>query len=176
MEAVVLFTSGSESVPKGVPLTHGNVLTNVEGMMAVAEAKDCVLVRDLFLVLCARYLFLTKDSDCMFGALPPFHSFGFTVTTCGPMVTGLKAAFYPNPTEYRRIARAWLRTRCLCGMSVVLLGQRGNVRSAEVRLRGGVPRSTWALRPLSMGHCKLQRLQLAVSRGTARHHFLSVPL
>jgi len=89
-EAVVLFTSGSENYPKGVPLSHGNILSNVSGVLEAAQAKQ---------------------SDCLFGVLPPFHSFGFTVTTIGPAVTGLKAAYYPNPTEHRRIAREMARWR-----------------------------------------------------------------
>eukprot|EP00927_Polykrikos_kofoidii_P040103 TRINITY_DN34339_c0_g1_i2.p1 TRINITY_DN34339_c0_g1~~TRINITY_DN34339_c0_g1_i2.p1 ORF type:complete len:1015 (+),score=196.93 TRINITY_DN34339_c0_g1_i2:103-3147(+) len=89
-EAVVLFTSGSESFPKGVPLSHGNILSNIQGMINVAGVRN---------------------TDCLYGVLPPFHSFGFTVTTMGPMVSGVKVAYYPNPTEYRRIAREMARWR-----------------------------------------------------------------
>ena len=39
-EAVVLFTSGSESLPKAVPLTHGNILTNIRDVMRMVEVRD----------------------------------------------------------------------------------------------------------------------------------------
>eukprot|EP00933_Yihiella_yeosuensis_P042259 TRINITY_DN36802_c1_g1_i1.p1 TRINITY_DN36802_c1_g1~~TRINITY_DN36802_c1_g1_i1.p1 ORF type:complete len:1013 (+),score=184.49 TRINITY_DN36802_c1_g1_i1:82-3120(+) len=83
-EAVVLFTSGSESLPKGVALSHGNVLANAEGIMDAAAIRA---------------------DDVLLGTLPPFHSFGFTVTTITPLVTGFKISYYPKPTDYRRIAR-----------------------------------------------------------------------
>lgn len=80
--AAVLFTSGSESFPKAVPLTHANILANI---------------RDIF----AFYRFRTED--CMLGMLPPFHSFGLTCSMLFPLCAGLRAVFYPNPTE-----GAWL--------------------------------------------------------------------
>ncbi len=63
-EAVVLFTSGSESLPKAVPLTHANILTNVRDTLAAVELLD---------------------RDLMIGMLPPFHSFGIMVTTILPL-------------------------------------------------------------------------------------------
>ncbi len=80
--AVILFTSGSESVPKGVPLTNGNILANLAGTYAVLDFNNSV----------------------MYGFLPPFHSFGFTITTMLPLCTGTKVAYYPNPTEARKIS------------------------------------------------------------------------
>jgi len=121
-EAVVLFTSGSESVPKGVPLTHGNILSNVAGMLNVAQVDD---------------------GDCLFGALPPFHSFGFTVTTMAPLVSGLKIAYYPNPTEYRRISREvqrWKPTIYLgtpTFVNGVLQASKVDVQKAEVKIVPG---------------------------------------
>jgi len=76
--AVVLFTSGSESMPKAVPLTHTNLLTN---------AKDII---DALKV---------KADEAILAMLPPFHSFGLMVGLVLPMVLGLKAAFHANPTE-----------------------------------------------------------------------------
>lgn len=81
--AVVLFTSGSENLPKAVPLTHENVLTNVRDVMHEVELRS---------------------SDAMLGMLPPFHSFGLTVNLVLPMVTGLRVAFHPNPTEAAKLA------------------------------------------------------------------------
>lgn len=85
--AAVLFTSGSEALPKAVPLSHGNLLANVR---AVTEA------------------YALRRDDRLLGILPPFHSFGLTVTSLLPLVSGLRCAFHPNPTEGASVAR-------LCG-------------------------------------------------------------
>ncbi len=82
--AAVLFTSGSESLPKAVPLTHANILTNI---------------RDVTQILRFR-----KD-DRMMGCLPPFHAFGLTTTTVLPMLLGIPVVYHPNPTEGRMLAR-----------------------------------------------------------------------
>ncbi|KKN76786.1 hypothetical protein LCGC14_0366530, partial [marine sediment metagenome] len=76
--AVILFTSGSENVPKAVPLTHRNMLTNI------ADGWDC---------------FSISPADSMLGLLPPFHSFGLTVSILLPMCLGLRAVYHPNPTD-----------------------------------------------------------------------------
>ncbi len=76
--AVVLFTSGSESLPKAVPLTHGNLLANL---------------RDLGERFCFR------DDDRLVGILPPFHSFGLTCTVLLPLCAGVPVVYHPNPTE-----------------------------------------------------------------------------
>ena len=76
--AAVLFTSGSESLPKAVPLTHENLLTNLRD---VEEA------------------FPLLDQCRMLGFLPPFHSFGLTCTTLLPLCAGVPVAYSPNPTE-----------------------------------------------------------------------------
>jgi len=83
-EAVVLFTSGSESLPKAVPLTHANILTNLRDVLAAV---------DLF------------DRDVLIGMLPPFHSFGIVVTTILPLCSGLRTVYHPNPTEAAVLAR-----------------------------------------------------------------------
>lgn len=77
--AVILFTSGTEALPKGVPLTHENILSNQ------SSALSCV---EFF------------PSDVLYGALPPFHSFGFTVTGLLPLLVGLKVYYAPDPTQY----------------------------------------------------------------------------
>lgn len=76
--AAVLFTSGSESNPKAVPLSHSNLMTNAGDILTVLQVKQ----RDRVLAM-----------------LPPFHSFGLMVGLVAPATTGLCAAYHPNPTE-----------------------------------------------------------------------------
>lgn len=82
--AAILFTSGSEALPKVVPLTHENILSNIRDLL------NCYALR--------------RD-DAMMGFLPPFHVFGLTVTMLLPLTTGLRAVYHANPTEAWVIAR-----------------------------------------------------------------------
>ena len=82
--AVILFTSGSEALPKAVPLTHANILANVRDIAALA---------------------VVRRGDRLLGILPPFHSFGLTVTTVLPLCLGAPVAHHPDPTEAATLAR-----------------------------------------------------------------------
>jgi acyl-CoA synthetase (AMP-forming)/AMP-acid ligase II/1-acyl-sn-glycerol-3-phosphate acyltransferase/acyl carrier protein len=82
--AAVLFTSGSESLPKAVPLTHANLLANLRDAMRV---------------------FKLQPQDRVLGMLPPFHSFGLVCTLFLPLLTGIRAVYHPNPTEGGHLAR-----------------------------------------------------------------------
>lgn len=82
--AVIIFTSGTETMPKGVPLTHANLLTNER------SALTCI---KLF------------SQDLIYGVLPPFHSFGLSVTGLVPILIGLKVCYGPDPTNSRALAR-----------------------------------------------------------------------
>ncbi len=82
--AVVLFTSGSESLPKAVPLSHRNIMANVRDVPSMVNIRG---------------------DDVLLGMLPPFHSFGTTVTTVLPLCMGLRTVYHPNPTEASALAR-----------------------------------------------------------------------
>ena len=82
--AVILFTSGSETLPKAVPLSHRNILENLRA---------------------AFQLVPLRRSDRLVGLLPPFHAFGLTVAVCAPLTAGLRTVYHPNPTEGAVIAR-----------------------------------------------------------------------
>lgn len=77
-EVGILFTSGSSGEPKGVVLSHRNVLSNV---LQIQNALG-----DL-------------ELKSMLGSLPIFHSFGFTVTLWWPLLGGPRVVTYPSPTE-----------------------------------------------------------------------------
>ena len=77
-EAILLFTSGSSGEPKGVVLSHHNILGNVAQFTALLNAK--------------------KD-DGILASLPFFHSFGSTVTLWYPLIEGVPIVTYPNPLE-----------------------------------------------------------------------------
>ena len=80
--ATIIFSSGSTGVPKGVMLTHRNVLANIDA---------------------ATELFHLTSEDVVLGVLPFFHSFGYTVTLWLPLVVGFGAAYHPNPTDAKTI-------------------------------------------------------------------------
>jgi acyl-[acyl-carrier-protein]-phospholipid O-acyltransferase/long-chain-fatty-acid--[acyl-carrier-protein] ligase len=87
-----VFSSGSTGVPKGVMLSHANILSNID---AIAQ------------------VFQLGPDDVIVGVLPFFHSFGYTVTLWLPMVAGFGAVFHPNPMDGKGIgalAERWKGT------------------------------------------------------------------
>jgi len=77
--AVVLFTSGSEGTPKGVELTHTNLLANIRQLLA---------------------MFDLTDADRLFNSMPLFHSFG-VIGMALPLIHGCYVFLYPSPLHYR---------------------------------------------------------------------------
>jgi acyl-[acyl-carrier-protein]-phospholipid O-acyltransferase/long-chain-fatty-acid--[acyl-carrier-protein] ligase len=81
--AFVLFSSGSESMPKGIRLSHRNIVGNV------MQSNDRLNA---------------KEDDVLIGILPIFHSFGLTVCTILPQLIGLSVVYHPDPTDGITIA------------------------------------------------------------------------
>jgi acyl-[acyl-carrier-protein]-phospholipid O-acyltransferase / long-chain-fatty-acid--[acyl-carrier-protein] ligase len=82
--AVILFTSGTEGEPKGVALSHANLLSNVEQ---------------------ARLHLKLYETDILFNPLPTFHCFGLTVGSLMPLLLGIKVVMHPTPLQPREIAK-----------------------------------------------------------------------
>src|SRR6266436_3517309 len=82
-EAVLLFTSGTTGEPKGVVISHRNVVGNVSQFRELLDAKE---------------------TDAILGSLPFFHTFGSTVTLWYPLIEGVRIVTYPNPLEPARCA------------------------------------------------------------------------
>ncbi|MEC8972979.1 MAG: AMP-binding protein, partial [Verrucomicrobiota bacterium] len=83
--AVILFTSGSEGVPKGVELSHRNILANLRQLFAAVDVMD---------------------TDSVFNCLPMFHSFGLVVGTLLPLCRGIRTTVFPSPLQYRLVPTA----------------------------------------------------------------------
>jgi acyl-[acyl-carrier-protein]-phospholipid O-acyltransferase/long-chain-fatty-acid--[acyl-carrier-protein] ligase len=81
--ATVVFSSGSTGVPKGVMLSHYNLISDIE---AIAQ------------------VFWIDSTDRIVGVLPFFHSFGFTVTIWFPLVSGCGVLYHPNPLDAKATA------------------------------------------------------------------------
>ena len=83
-EAAVIFSSGATGRPKGVVLTHRNILSNVRAVLELGG---------------------WDESQRILGVLPFFHSFGYTVTFWLPLIGGLRVCYHMNPLEAEAIGK-----------------------------------------------------------------------
>lgn len=99
--AAIMFSSGSEGQPKGIELTHRNILSNIKQVASVLSLQE---------------------SDVMLNALPLFHAFGFTTTMLTPLVQGIPMVSYPDPTNTLAMAQLIYRNRItiMCATSTFL--------------------------------------------------------
>ncbi|MEH6580032.1 MAG: acyl-[ACP]--phospholipid O-acyltransferase [Amphritea sp.] len=99
--AALLFSSGSEGAPKGVMLSHRNILANLR------QIADVLNVR---------------DEDCIMATLPLFHAFGLTVTCFMPLIEGIPVVCHPDPTDALNIGKgvAKYRATMMCATSTFL--------------------------------------------------------
>ena len=91
--AIVLFTSGTEGKPKGVVLSHANLVSNA---------------RQIF-TLAAGFL---SERDVVMNPLPAFHSFGLTAALLMPLLHGMKVVLYPSPLHYKQVPKLIGETGC----------------------------------------------------------------
>jgi acyl-[acyl-carrier-protein]-phospholipid O-acyltransferase/long-chain-fatty-acid--[acyl-carrier-protein] ligase len=82
-EAVLLFTSGTTGEPKGVVISHRNVVGNVSQFRQLLDARE---------------------TDAILASLPFFHTFGSTVTLWYPLIEGVRIITYPNPLDAAKCA------------------------------------------------------------------------
>jgi acyl-[acyl-carrier-protein]-phospholipid O-acyltransferase/long-chain-fatty-acid--[acyl-carrier-protein] ligase len=99
--AAILFSSGSEGAPKGIELTHRNIMANVRQISDVLN---------------------TESNDIIMANLPLFHAFGLTATTFLPLLEGIPMVCHPDPTDAVGTAKAIARHRAtvLCSTSTFL--------------------------------------------------------
>lgn len=99
--AAVLFSSGSEGKPKGVMLSHLNIMSNILQISDVIHARQ---------------------GDSILSSLPPFHAFGLTVTTLMPLLEGMLSVAHADPTDAMGIAKAVAKNKVsiMCATSTFL--------------------------------------------------------
>ena len=96
--ALIMFSSGSEGNPKGIELSHMNVLGNTQQIASVLNVND---------------------NDTVVGSLPLFHAFGICVTTFFPLIEGIKMVAHPDPTDGFEVGKLVNKYKAtiMCGTS-----------------------------------------------------------
>ncbi|MBX3148399.1 MAG: AMP-binding protein [Gemmatimonadales bacterium] len=120
---VVLFTSGTEGEPKGVVLSHANVMANVEQVRA--------------------HIGLSAEADILFNPLPTFHCFGLTAGAILPLIAGIKVYFHPSPLQPKEIVRRLRKSRATILLATdtfisqyARTGQEGDLDSVRLAVCG----------------------------------------
>lgn len=120
--AVILFTSGTEGEPKGVALSHMNLLSNVEQV---------------------RSHLALYETDVLFNPLPTFHCFGLTVGALMPLLLGIKVVCHPTPLQPHEIVRRIRDTKATILLSTdtfisqyARAGEQGDLNSLRLAVCG----------------------------------------
>ncbi len=87
----VLFSSGSTGIPKGIELSHKNILSNLSAIADVLKIND---------------------DDIIIGYLPFFHAFGFCGHFLMPLIKGVPVVYHPNPVESKKIGELIAEHQC----------------------------------------------------------------
>ena len=143
--AVLLFTSGTESMPKGVPLSHKNMLTNQkDGCEAVELYAD----------------------DVFYAILPPFHAFGLTISSLLGLLTGMRVVYHPDPTDGKAMAKGVARwgVTLVCGAptflkSMLAQSTKESLKSLRLLVTGAEkapPELFEKAKELEIGDCVLE--------------------
>ena len=128
--AAVLFSSGSEGEPKGIELTHRNILGNAKQIFSAVSRQ--------------RYSKIAS-------ALPIFHAFGLTVTTIFPLIEGISIICFPDPTNVKQLSETIYREKinilCMVPSLLGLYVRSNNVtpamfKSLEIVIAGAEKLST----------------------------------
>jgi acyl-[acyl-carrier-protein]-phospholipid O-acyltransferase/long-chain-fatty-acid--[acyl-carrier-protein] ligase len=120
--AVILFTSGTEGEPKGVALSHANLLSNVEQV---------------------RSHLALYETDILFNPLPTFHCFGLTVGSLMPLILGIKVVCHPTPLQPHEIVKRIRETKATILLSTdtfisqyARAGDQGDLNSLRLAVCG----------------------------------------
>ena len=114
--AVVLFTSGSEGEPKGVVLSHRNLLANAFQIQGFGDGYF-------------------RPDEVVFNPLPVFHSFGLTAGLLFGLLSGYRVVLYPSPLHYKQVPKLVGETKAtiLFGTDTFLVGYARAAEADDLR-------------------------------------------